>query len=97
MITGKFKAITLGLVAFTISLSAVTGVYGQSETFYKGKTIRIIVGFTPGGFYDRWARLLARYMPKYIPGSPEFIVQNMPGAGSIIATIMFPMSPNRMV
>jgi tripartite-type tricarboxylate transporter receptor subunit TctC len=86
MITGKFKAITLGLVAFTISLSAVTGVYGQSETFYKGKTIRIIVGFTPGGFYDRWARLLARYMPKYIPGSPEFIVQNMPGAGSIIAT-----------
>jgi tripartite-type tricarboxylate transporter receptor subunit TctC len=46
-----------------------------------------MVGFTPGGFYDRWARLLARYMPKHIPGSPEFIFQNMPGAGSIIAAI----------
>jgi tripartite-type tricarboxylate transporter receptor subunit TctC len=86
MIIGKFKATAFGLVAFTISLSTVPGVYGQSESFYKSKTIRIIVGFTPGGFYDRWARLLARYMPKYIPGSPEFIVQNMPGAGSIIAT-----------
>jgi tripartite-type tricarboxylate transporter receptor subunit TctC len=55
------------------------------ETFYKGKTIRLIVGSTPGGFYDRWARLFARYMPKYIPGSPEIIVQNMPGAGSLVA------------
>ena len=51
----------------------------QSESFYNGKTVRIIVGFTPGGFYDRWARLLSRYMPKYIPGNPNFLVQNMPG------------------
>jgi tripartite-type tricarboxylate transporter receptor subunit TctC len=86
MIIGKFKVIVFGLVAFAIGLSPITRVYGQTESFYKGKTIRIIVGFTPGGFYDRWARLLARYMPRYIPGSPEFIVQNMPGAGSIIAT-----------
>ncbi|HWO42281.1 MAG TPA: tripartite tricarboxylate transporter substrate-binding protein [Candidatus Eisenbacteria bacterium] len=55
------------------------------EPFYKGKTIRLVVGSTPGGFYDRWARLFARYMPKYIPGSPEMIVQNMPGAGSLVA------------
>ena len=53
--------------------------------FYQGKTIRIIVGLTPGGFYDRWARLLARFMPLYIPGNPNFIVQNMAGAGSMIA------------
>ena len=53
--------------------------------FYQGKTVKIVVGFTPGGFYDRWARLLSRYLPKYIPGNPEFIVQNMPGAGSMIA------------
>lgn len=58
----------------------------QAQTpFYQGKTIRVVVGFTPGGFYDRWARLLAKYMPKYIPGTPEMIVQNMPGAGSVIA------------
>ena len=57
----------------------------QSEPFYSGKTVRIVVGFTPGGFYDRWARLLSRYMPKYIPGNPNFLVQNMPGASSVIA------------
>ena len=57
----------------------------QTDTFYKGKTIRVIVGFTPSGFYDRWARLIARYMPRYIPGNPEMIVQNMPGASSVIA------------
>ena len=63
----------------------VANLNAQSEPFYKGKSIRIIVGLTPGGFYDRWARMLARYMPKYIPGNPEMIVQNMPGAGSMIA------------
>ena len=55
------------------------------ETFYKGKTVRLVVGSTPGGFYDRWARMFARTMPKYIPGAPEIIVQNMPGAGSLVA------------
>ena len=54
------------------------------EPYYKGKSIKIVV-FTPGGFYDRWARLFSRYMPKYIPGSPEIVVQNMPGGGSLIA------------
>lgn len=58
----------------------------QGEPFYKGKTLRIVVGFTPGGFYDRWARLVARYLGKYIPGNPEIIVQNMAGAGSVVAT-----------
>ena len=45
-----------------------------------------MVGSTAGGFYDRWARLFARHMGKYIPGQPEIVVQNMPGAGSVIAT-----------
>ena len=52
---------------------------------YEGKTIKVIVGFTSGGFDDRWSRLLARYVPKYLPGNPEMIVQNMPGAGGMIA------------
>jgi tripartite-type tricarboxylate transporter receptor subunit TctC len=58
----------------------------QNAPFYQGKTIRIIVGFTAGGLYDQYARLLSRYMGKHIPGNPNIIVQNMPGAGSIIAT-----------
>lgn len=54
--------------------------------YYQGKQVKIVVGFTTGGFYDRWARVLARYMPKYLPGNPSFVVQNMPGAGSVVAT-----------
>ncbi|HEX5020355.1 MAG TPA: tripartite tricarboxylate transporter substrate-binding protein [Candidatus Binatia bacterium] len=57
-----------------------------SMLFYKDKTIRIVVGFTAGGLYDQYARMLARHMGKYIPGNPNIIVQNMPGAGSLTAT-----------
>jgi tripartite-type tricarboxylate transporter receptor subunit TctC len=57
----------------------------QSAPFYQGKTIRLVVGTTTGGGYDRWARFFARYMPKYIPGNPDLIVQNMPGAAGMAA------------
>ena len=83
---------TLGKILVAASvlscwLHAVTkNVHGQAEPFYKGKQIRIVVGATAGGFYDRWARLLARFMPKYTAGSPDIIVQNMPGGGSLVAT-----------
>ncbi|MDI7259052.1 MAG: tripartite tricarboxylate transporter substrate-binding protein [Thermodesulfobacteriota bacterium] len=53
--------------------------------YYEGKTVRIIVGFGPGGGYDRMARLLAKHLPKHIPGKPSIIVENMEGASSIIA------------
>jgi tripartite-type tricarboxylate transporter receptor subunit TctC len=53
--------------------------------FYKGKTISIVVGTKAGDVYDLYARFLAYHMPKYIPGSPNIIVQNMPGAASLIA------------
>jgi tripartite-type tricarboxylate transporter receptor subunit TctC len=53
--------------------------------FYKGKIIRVIVGSSPGD-YDSWVRLTVRHLPRYIPGSPGFVVENMPGAGSLIAT-----------
>jgi tripartite-type tricarboxylate transporter receptor subunit TctC len=51
--------------------------------FYKGKQITLIVSYGPGGGYDVYARTLARHMPKYIPGNPTIIIQNMPGAGSL--------------
>ena len=53
--------------------------------YYEGKTITIVVGYKPGGGYDRYARLLSRHLPKYIPGNPTVIVENMPGASSVIA------------
>ena len=69
------------------ALSAPTGVYGATanQEFYNGKVIRIIVGFSAGGGFDTYARSLSRYMGKYIPGNPTIIVENMPGAGSLIS------------
>ncbi len=54
-------------------------------SFYHGKTVRIVVGFSAGGGYDQYSRVIARHLSKYIPGNPAVIVDNMPGAGSIIA------------
>lgn len=65
-----------------IGLSAL-GAAAHADDFYKGKTFTIVVGFSPAGGYDRYARNLARYLPNHIPGRPNVIVQNMPGAGSL--------------
>jgi tripartite-type tricarboxylate transporter receptor subunit TctC len=55
----------------------------HADEFYKGKTFTFVVGFSPGGGYDVNARAVARYLPAHIPGNPNVIVQNMPGAGSL--------------
>jgi tripartite-type tricarboxylate transporter receptor subunit TctC len=55
------------------------------DDFYRGKVIRIVVGFSPGGGFDTFARTLSRFMGKYVPGNPTVIVENMTGAGSLIA------------
>src|SRR5207248_7770051 len=56
----------------------------DAESFYRGKTVRVIVGFSAGGGYDIVARLVARYLGKYIPGSPTVVVENQPGAAGVI-------------
>lgn len=61
------------------------GLASGQESFYKGKTLRIIVGGAPGGGFDTYARMISRHMGKYIPGNPTIIVDNMPGAGMMIA------------
>src|SRR6202790_1625735 len=53
--------------------------------FYKGKPIRMVIGTEAGQDYDTWARLIARHMRQYVPGNPTFVIENMPGAGSLIA------------
>ena len=70
------------LTAFA-SLSAVQVL--AEESFYKGKTIRLIVGLAPGGGFDTYSRVIARHMGKHIPGNPTIVVDNMTGAGSVIA------------
>jgi tripartite-type tricarboxylate transporter receptor subunit TctC len=56
------------------------------EAFFKGKQVKLIVASGPGGGYDTYSRVLARYMPDHVPGKPTFVVQNMDGAGGIKAT-----------
>jgi tripartite-type tricarboxylate transporter receptor subunit TctC len=74
------------LMILLAGLSIHRAAYAQATPFYKDKTIRIIVGFTSGGLYDQYARLLARHMGRHLPGNPTIIVQNMPGAGSLTST-----------
>jgi tripartite-type tricarboxylate transporter receptor subunit TctC len=57
----------------------------DGELFYKGKTITIVVGYSPGGGYDQYARTLQRYFGRYLPGNPSVVVQNLPGAASMLA------------
>jgi tripartite-type tricarboxylate transporter receptor subunit TctC len=70
------------LVLTAISLPAAAD---SVEDFYKDRQINLVLGFSPGGGFDAYARLITRTMPKYIPGEPRFITRNMPGAGSMIA------------
>ena len=71
-------------LALAAVVLAITGPAGAQE-FYKGKTVTVVVGFSPGGGYDQYARTVARYLGPHIPGAPTVIVQNMPGAGSLTA------------
>ena len=74
---------TMLLVLF-LGLTTGSPVVAQTP-YYQGKTINIRVGFTAGGAFDVWGRLIAQYMGKYIPGNPTLVVQNMTGGGSMIA------------
>jgi tripartite-type tricarboxylate transporter receptor subunit TctC len=76
-------ALTLAALIFC-SIPGASRLYAQTP-FYEGKTITIIAGTKAGDVYDMYARLFAQFMPKYIPGNPNIIVQNMAGAGSMIA------------
>ena len=69
------------LIALLVNWSAA---YGQ-DNFYRGKTLRLIVGASAGGGYDTYTRTVARHMGKHIPGNPTLVVDNMPGAGFLIS------------
>jgi tripartite-type tricarboxylate transporter receptor subunit TctC len=77
----------------TLALRAPAAAQTPAE-FYKGKQIRITVGTAAGQDYDLWARLIGRHISRYIPGNPSVIVENMPGAGHILATnFLFNVAP----
>jgi tripartite-type tricarboxylate transporter receptor subunit TctC len=78
-------SVILLILAGQLAIAQSSRAASTSDDFYRGKVIRIIVGFSAGGGFDTFARTVARYMGKYIPGNPSIIVDNMPGAGSLIA------------
>src|SRR5215213_3316290 len=84
------------IVAVTYALLAVApGASAQTpEQFYKGKSIDFVIGYPPGGSNDVWGRLIARHIGKHIPGNPNVIPKNTPGAGSFLAiNQVFNVSP----
>jgi tripartite-type tricarboxylate transporter receptor subunit TctC len=72
------------LVALFFLFIATTAIHAQTP-YFQGKTIRIVTGYPAGDVNDLWPRLIGQYMTKYISGNPNFVVQNMPGATSLIA------------
>jgi tripartite-type tricarboxylate transporter receptor subunit TctC len=80
----RIKILQIALLAFFLSAFGLVQVNAQEPNF-DGKTVRIVVGFSAGGGFDAYARAIARHLGKYIPGKPSVIVENMPGAGSLIA------------
>lgn len=74
------------LAAAVAAIVLATGAAGVAQAQdFKGKQVKVVVGFSPGGGYDAYGRLLARHIGRHIPGSPQVIVQNMPGASSMKA------------
>lgn len=71
--------------SMSLALLAMTWSHALANEFYQGKTIRFIVGFSAGGGYDSYTRTVARHIGKHIPGKPGTVVENMEGAGSILA------------
>lgn len=76
-------SVFLLLVSFIIGCASFSA--AADKDFFKGKTIRFVVGFSPGGGFDTYTRLIARHFGKHVPGNPGTLVQNMAGAGSLIA------------
>jgi tripartite-type tricarboxylate transporter receptor subunit TctC len=73
------------LPATIAALCLVATPRAQADDFYKGKTVTFVVGFSPGGGFDTYTRLIARHFAKHVPGNPTVVVENRTGAGSLIA------------
>jgi tripartite-type tricarboxylate transporter receptor subunit TctC len=76
--------VALGIAA-AILLWAAPAAAQPVADFYRGKTLRMLIGYGPGGGYDIYGRLVAEFLPRHLPGNPTIVTQNMPGAGSFVA------------
>ena len=92
--------ILLKSLQLALGLSLLTGYAGgaiaadEEQEFYRNKQVEIVVGTTPGDAYDLYARIMARFLGKYIPGNPTFVVKNMPGAGGLtVSNYLYNQAP----
>src|ERR1700741_320944 len=87
-------ASALVLVLVLLALPAAVSAQDAVADFYRGRSVNLIVGYSSGGGYDTYARILARHLGRHIPGNPSVVVQNMPGAGSLkLANYLFNVAP----
>jgi tripartite-type tricarboxylate transporter receptor subunit TctC len=91
----KSSILRRGLFGALLTLGVANAARAESvEDFYRGKTVELYVGFSAGGGYDVYARLLSRYMGRHIPGNPAMVVKTMEGAGSVrLANYMYAVAP----
>ena len=78
----------VGLIEIVLTSMCSPGYVSYAQDFYAGKTIRIVVGFPAGGGFDTYSRIMGRHISKYIPGNPAVVVDNVTGAGSLVAANM---------
>ena len=97
ILSGARRSRTLRLLlALALGLAATIGAARAEDAagFYAGKTIQLLIGYSPGGGYDANARILARHMGEHIPGHPTVVPQNMPGAGSLrVVNFLYNIAP----
>jgi hypothetical protein len=79
------RQVLSGLAVAPAALAGVAPGAADASSFYQGKTLTVIVGFAPGGGVDTTARLVARHLVRFIPGQPALVIQNMEGAGGVVA------------
>jgi tripartite-type tricarboxylate transporter receptor subunit TctC len=78
------SGVAAGIAAVILLSSALARAQPVAD-FYRGKTLRMLIGYGPGGGYDIYGRLVAEFLPRHLPGNPTIVAQNMPGAGSFVA------------
>jgi tripartite-type tricarboxylate transporter receptor subunit TctC len=90
----KVARVGAAVFATAMLLSAFPTQAQSVADFYRGKTLRMVIGYGPGGGYDIYGRLVAEFLPRHLPGNPTIITQNMPGAGSFVAAkYMYDVAP----
>src|SRR5215211_7826445 len=88
------KTFVFGVVLAGLATTSAPARADAVADFYKGKQLTMVIGYSPGGGYDIYGRIMAKYIGRHLPGNPTVVVQNMPGAGSLrAANYLYEVAP----